>query len=167
MCCLTPSRSGGAGCPLLRPQPPHASACRGERPCWWEQAQGLNSPEGEPLSSDRLRRRPRRGPQVCSCWGSRHDRDGLTALTPETPSTAAEGLERSRADDRGKRLVGADLLYVVDLGLAGIHLDPIFEQVFVKVGGEGHVAGFGCAMGFDNAASAFVDRSLHVHPEPA
>src|SRR5215468_2574980 len=41
---LTPFRSGGAGCPLLTPLPPHASACRGERPCWWEQAQGLNSP---------------------------------------------------------------------------------------------------------------------------
>jgi hypothetical protein len=60
-----------------------------------------------------------------------------------------------------------DLLYVVDLGLAGIHLDPVFELAFVKVGGAGHVAGFGCTMGFDNAASAFVDRSLHVHPEPA
>src|SRR6516225_6677637 len=41
------------GCPLLTPQPPHASACRGERPCWWEQAQGSNSRSGEPLSRDR------------------------------------------------------------------------------------------------------------------
>jgi hypothetical protein len=49
----TPFRSGGAGCPLLMPQPPHASACRGERPYWWEQAQGLNSRSGEPLSRDR------------------------------------------------------------------------------------------------------------------
>ena len=38
-----------------------------------------------------LRHRPRRGPQVCSCSGSRHDRDGLTAPTPRAPSTAAEG----------------------------------------------------------------------------
>jgi len=39
----TSFKSGGAGCPLLTPRPPHASACRGERPYWWEQAQGLNS----------------------------------------------------------------------------------------------------------------------------
>jgi hypothetical protein len=39
----------------------------GKRPYWWEQAQGLNSPEVEPLSSDRLRRRPCRGTPVCSC----------------------------------------------------------------------------------------------------
>ena len=48
---LTPFRSGGAGCPLLRPQPPQAAAREGKRPYWWEQAQGLNSRSGEPLSS--------------------------------------------------------------------------------------------------------------------
>jgi len=47
----SPPRS--AGCPLLRPQPPHASACRGERPYWWEQAQGLNSARRRAPLADR------------------------------------------------------------------------------------------------------------------
>jgi hypothetical protein len=38
--------------------------------------------------------RPRRGPQVCSCSDSRHDRDSLTAPAPRAPSTAAEGAWR-------------------------------------------------------------------------
>jgi hypothetical protein len=55
---------------LGRAQPPQAAAREGERPYWWEQAQGLNSRSGEPLSSTELRRRPYRGPQVCSCFCS-------------------------------------------------------------------------------------------------
>ena len=41
------------GMPSPEASAPHASACRGERPCWWEQVQGLNSRFGEPLSRDR------------------------------------------------------------------------------------------------------------------
>jgi hypothetical protein len=64
---LQSDRPFGSGM-LPRPRPPTRFCVQGgKRPHWWEQAQGLNSPEGEPLSSDRLRRRPYRGTQVCSC----------------------------------------------------------------------------------------------------
>src|SRR6516162_4115160 len=96
MCCLTPSDQEGRGCPLLRPRPPHASACRGERPYWWEQAQGLNSPRRRaPLvrqDSD-IGRAEKRKSVLASV--SRPDRDGLTAPTPRSPSTSAEGAWRN------------------------------------------------------------------------
>jgi hypothetical protein len=37
--------------PPLGSEQPHVD--EGEWPCWWEQAQGLNRPEGWPLSPDK------------------------------------------------------------------------------------------------------------------
>src|ERR1700746_76288 len=70
-------RSGGAGCPLLRPQPPHASACRGERPYWWGQGQGLNSAR-------------KRGPLAgqTSDVGRTEDRKSVLAEVPDTIAMA-------------------------------------------------------------------------------
>jgi hypothetical protein len=79
---------------------PEASAptrfcVQGERPYWWEQAQGLNSGRRRaPLvrqNSDVGRAEDRKS-VLAEVLG--HDPDGLTAPTPRAPSTAAEGAWR-------------------------------------------------------------------------
>src|SRR4029077_1095728 len=113
---FTPFRSGGAGCPLLRPQPPHASACRGERPYWWEQAQGLNSAR-------------RRAPLVRqnSDVGRAEDRKSVLAEVPGTIRTACR-LRRRMPPQLLPR--GRGGLFVFSELRRDLKARPIFGLVF-------------------------------------
>src|ERR1700730_12194293 len=83
----------GAGL-LLEPRPSSTAVDEGERPCVVGTGPGIKLLECSPSGPTELRQRAVPGSESVSRWGSRHDRDGLTAPTRRAPSTAAEGAWR-------------------------------------------------------------------------
>jgi hypothetical protein len=92
MSSLTPSRSGGAGCPLLWPPLPPAAADEGERPRLVGTDPGIKL-LSSPSDPTELRQRAMPGSGSVSRWRSQH-----VAMPggprPRAPSTAAKGAWR-------------------------------------------------------------------------
>src|SRR6516164_5441498 len=96
MCCLTPFRSGGAGVPSPDASAPTRVCVQGREAVLVRAGAGIKLARWRaPLvrhDSD-IGRAEKRKSVLASV--SRPDRDGLTAPTPRSPSTSAEGAWRT------------------------------------------------------------------------